>query len=112
MAKPGRKPVPPERQRKHPITCRVTDAELAIIDQRRGGMTRGEWLRTAALKKPPAIVPELNREAWAYLGKMGNGLTWLIGELKKPDRLNVKPEWFENARAMLKEIRAGLIGTK
>ena len=53
--KRGPKPRPKAELRRHPVTCRVTDAELAEIDDRRPeGMTRGEWLRTAALRRAPA----------------------------------------------------------
>ncbi len=41
--KRGPKPRPKAELRRHPVTCRVTDAELAEIDDRRPeGMTRGE----------------------------------------------------------------------
>lgn len=73
----GRKPVPDESKRKHPVTCRLTDAELAHVDRLRGSMTAGEWIRTAALGRPPMIIPELNREAWLALSRAASNLNQL-----------------------------------
>lgn len=72
--KRGRKPIADAERRKHAVTCRLTDAEAEHIDRLRGGMSRGEWLRLAALKRPPRVVPEANREAWAELARLAANL--------------------------------------
>ena len=59
------------------MTCRLTDAELAGVDAARGKVSRGEYLRLAALKAPPRVVPEINREAWAALARSSGNLNQL-----------------------------------
>lgn len=76
-SKRGRKPVSDEKLRKHPVTCRLTDAESEKVDGLRGGMTRGEWLRTAALGKPPATIPAINQAAWLELSRAASNLNQL-----------------------------------
>ncbi len=61
-------------RRWHSVSCRLTDEELATLDARRGKVRRGEWLRLAALSKPPRIVPELNRAAWVDLARSASNL--------------------------------------
>ena len=73
----GPTPKSSDEKRKHSISCRLTDAELATIDARRGRVRRGEWLRLAALSKPPRIVPELNRTAWVDLARSASNLNQL-----------------------------------
>ncbi len=74
MSRRGPKPKPESEKRKHPVTCRLTDIEAVKVDERRGQMTRGEWIRTAALKRPPKIIPTVNREAWLALSKLAGNL--------------------------------------
>lgn len=64
-------------RRWHSVSCRLTDAELALVDARRGKVRRGEWLRLAALSKPPRVVPELNRSAWVDLSRTASNLNQL-----------------------------------
>lgn len=97
----GRKPVPDERRRKHPVTCRLTDSELAHVDRLRGSMTAGEWMRTAALGRPPRIVPELNRSAWLELSRAASNLNQLAKQGHFHD---------VDVTEQLKAFRAALIG--
>lgn len=97
----GRKPVPDDVKRKHGVTCRLTDAELAHVDRLRGNMTAGEWVRTAALGRPPRIVPELNRQAWLELSRAASNLNQLA-KLGHFTDVNVTEQ--------LKAFRAALIG--
>lgn len=110
----GPKPKPPEEQRRHGISCRVNDAELALIDQRRGKVSRGEWLRLAALSKPPRIVPEVNKVAWADLARTAGNLNQLTRAVNE-GRLPVKDvpafgKALMDLRAQLDVVRASLIG--
>lgn len=87
--RPGRKPLAPEDRRRHGVTCRLTDAERDHVDTLRGSVTRGEWLRRAALSAPPRIVPELNQQAWLELSRLAANLNQLSravneGRLERP----------------------------
>lgn len=97
----GRKPVPDEDKRKHAVTCRLTDAELVHVDLLRGNMTAGEWIRTAALGRPPRIVPELNRSAWLELSRAASNLNQLARQGHFTD---------VDVTEQLKAFRAALIG--
>ena len=79
----GRPAVAPERQRKHAVTCRLTDAERDHVDAARGGVTRGEYIRRAALAAPPRVVPEINREAWLDLARASANLNQLMANLNR-----------------------------
>jgi|MDTG01.4.fsa_nt_gb hypothetical protein len=79
----GPAPMPKTELRLHSVSCRLTDAEIETLDQRRGHVSRGEWLRRAALSKAPRIVPEINVDAWADLARTSanlNQLTRAINE--------------------------------
>lgn len=49
--KRGPTPRPPDQLRRHQVNCRLTDDELNHVNKNRGGMSPGEFIRTAALKK-------------------------------------------------------------
>lgn len=110
----GPQPKPLEEQRRHGISCRVNDAELALIDQRRGKVSRGEWLRLAALSKPPRIVPEVNKVAWADLARAAGNLNQLaraINEGRWPVENGPSAQaTIMKMRAQLDAVRASLIG--
>lgn len=44
-------------------------------------MSRGEYLRCAALGVPPSEIPELNREAWVSLSRAAGNLNQLAKRL-------------------------------
>lgn len=109
----GPTPRPEAELRRHPITCRVTDAELAEIDDRRPeGMTRGEWLRTAALRRAPARVPEVNQTAWGHAGRIAGGLTTLARAAAEGRIVGVDPDEIEALRLALAEVRRLMLGVE
>jgi hypothetical protein len=110
----GPKPKPPSEQRRHPVSCRLTDAELARLDARRGQVSRGEWLRVSGLGKPPRIVPEINKVAWSGLARAAGNLNQISraineGKLAVKDRPGVGKAVMD-VRAQLDVVRRLLIG--
>lgn len=110
----GPKPKPSHELRRHSVSCRLTDEEIAILDQRRGKVSRGEWLRLAALAAPPRIVPEVNKVAWSDLSRAAGNLNQLsraINEGRWPvkDAPGAKATLMD-LRAQLDAVRASLIG--
>jgi hypothetical protein len=110
----GPDPKPREEQRLHPVSCRLTDAELALLDERRGKISRGEWLRRAALAQPPRIVPEINKQAWSELSRTASNLNQMTralneGGWKPADELEAKRA-LQLLWGQLKTVRAQLIG--
>lgn len=53
--------------RSHCVSVRLNDAELTLLNERRGRHRKGEWLRLSLLNKLPAVVPAINIEAWKPL---------------------------------------------
>ena len=70
----------PEQERKRRISVYLNDAEMQIIQ---GFSTISKtsppvYIRQAALKTPPVVVPELNQEAWAKLAGAAANLNQLV----------------------------------
>lgn len=61
------KKLPPNRLRKHTVTVRLNDTELAQVNNLRKQLSRSSWLRSSALQQLPPSVPELNQNAWQQL---------------------------------------------
>lgn len=110
----GPAPKPAAEQRRHAVSCRLTDAELTRLDELRGEVSRGEWLRLAAMAKPPRIVPTVNKVAWADLARASgnlNQITRAINEGRMPvkDVASVGKAVME-VRGQLDAVRRLLIG--
>lgn len=103
--KRGRKPKPADERRRHSVTARLTDDELALVDSRRGAVSRGEWIRRSALGRPPQVIPEINREAWQELARSAANLNQIAYQLNTKDAV-----YAHEIRAALDEFRARLIG--
>jgi hypothetical protein len=108
----GPAPRPASEQRRHPVSCRLTDAELAELERRRAAVSRGEWLRLAAFGTPPRVVPSVNRVAWADLARTAGNLNQLAravteGRLAGDADLSAT---LTDLRAQLDRVRAELIG--
>lgn len=61
------KKLPPNRIRKHTVTVRLNDIELARVNNLRNQLSKSCWLRSSALQQLPPSVPEPNKEAWNQL---------------------------------------------
>ena len=113
MGKRGPEPKPESELRRHPITCRVTDAELIQIDAGRpDGMSRGEWIRTKALKrKLPRAIPEINRKAWADLARSLGNLNQIAKHLNQGGGdLPGAVDQVKQIRAEVQNLRSDLLG--
>lgn len=108
----GPTPKPDAELRKHQLNCRLTDHELETVDACRGGLSRAAWLRTAALSRPPQVIPQINREAWAHLGKVAGGLTFLVEAIKNGAILPVNNQIFSELQRAIADVRQHLLGVK
>lgn len=107
-----RGPVPKEASqlRRHCVSVRMSKDELSWLDSERlrVGMRRGEYLRCAAMNARPPVIPEINRQAWAALGRLTERLTEIFpAENMKAPPVDVR--LLEDIRALLKQIRIQLI---
>jgi hypothetical protein len=81
----GKRKGPAEDLRRHQVNCRLSDSELARLDQGRPeGVTRGEWMRRKALaRKLPPSIPAISRKAWTDLGRSLGSLS-TVGPPTRP----------------------------
>ncbi len=91
--------VEPSDVRKHCVSVRLDDSELALLESKRGKSRRGEWLRMAALDGLAQPVPEANLELSLRLSK----LLGALGSLMTTNKLDNEKEM------MLLDIRAEVV---
>ncbi|MGZ8174707.1 plasmid mobilization protein [Methylobacter sp.] len=103
-----RGPLPLDDPRTHSVNVRLNDEELALLDSKKGGMARAEWLRCAALDKLPISIPALNREAYTEIGRIGSNLN----QVAKALNIDPSSRTWEEIVALLKSVRGALLGVK
>ncbi|HBB0914154.1 TPA: hypothetical protein J1A78_004917, partial [Escherichia coli] len=98
-------------KRTHNVSVRFNDEELLILDGKRYGYNRAEWLRMALLQNFPAAIPEINLEAWQSLSDISQKLNKLINHLdtKSSNSELTKTEIFA-IKKQIKELRSCLTG--
>ncbi|WP_350327097.1 hypothetical protein [Pectobacterium aroidearum] len=98
--------------RYHCVSVRLNNEELALLNERRGSHSKGEWLRLSLLNKLPAVVPAINIEAWKILGEISQKLNRLTAHLdsKSNDSSLSQTELFAVKR-QISELRTNLITT-
>jgi hypothetical protein len=89
------------------VSVRLNDAELALLEKRRGGLKKGEWLRMAALDELPPMIPEVNRQAWVALARAHSNINQIAAKLNRGDLVDVA-----SINAEIAEFRRKLIGFK
>jgi hypothetical protein len=94
--------------RTHCVSVRLNDEELNILNNKRGNMKQGEWLRCAALDKLPPTVPELNIKKWVEIGKAANNINQIAYKLNK--NAIIDDAKINAIRQLLSEFRAALLG--
>lgn len=103
----GPEPLPASEKRSLCVSVRLNAAELALLDEKRGRLARGEWLRMAALDVVPPVVPEINQEAWFVLSKVAGNLSTLARAARDGFKLN-----FEEIRSEISSFRRALMDSK
>lgn len=105
----GPAPLDAADKRRHSVSVRLNDAELARLDALREPvrMQRGEYLRAAALHRLPPSIPAVNRQAWAELARTAANLNQLAHRLNAGDALPLA-----EVRAALDAFRRDLIGVR
>lgn len=110
----SRPQLPDHERRTVNLTVRLTQAEAADLATRAAelGLAPGPFLREAALSRrlPSPPVPELNRAAWADLGKLAGNLNQLthlahLGQLGAVD-----PSILEELASRVQALRRDLLG--
>lgn len=105
----GRKRIPDDQKRRHAVTCRLTDSEVEKVDGLRGQVTRGEFIRRAALLRAPRPIPTLNLERWQELARTASNLNQISAGINSGKIVGVTVD-LTDLRAALDDVRAALIG--
>ncbi|MHB1266569.1 MAG: plasmid mobilization protein [Acidithiobacillus ferriphilus] len=96
----------PQKKRTHTLSARFNNDEIRQINTRRGRMTSGCWLRSAALGRPiPNPIPEANGQAWAGLAKLASNINQIAKALNSHTHVDTV-----EVLQLIKEVRAKLIG--
>lgn len=104
--------LPKQLKRTHNVSVRFNDEELLILDSKRYGYNRAEWLRMALLQNFPAAIPAINLETWQSLSDISQKLNKLINHLdtKSSNSELTKTEIFA-IKKQIKELRSCLTGS-
>lgn len=100
----------PDYLRTRCVSVRLNNAELQLLNTKRGDKSKGEWLRMASLQKLPTIVPPINVEAWKTLGEINQKLNRIALHIdsKSKDSKLTNTELFAVRRQII-ELRQSLI---
>lgn len=101
----GPAPMPEADRREYRVSVYLSAAELAALDDLRGGVSRGHYLRTAALETPPPHLPAINLEAWRSLAPVASHLNQLARRVNVEDAPAI-----DVVHTELQKFRAALIG--
>ncbi|CQH56378.1 MULTISPECIES: hypothetical protein [Yersiniaceae] len=96
--------------RTHCVSVRLNSEELNILNARRGEKSKGEWLRTSSLKKPPPVIPSINIETWKTLSEINQKLNRIALHIdnKSKDSKLTNTELFAVRRQII-ELRQNLL---
>lgn len=94
------------------ISVRLNQAELELLNNRRGKHKKGEWLRLTFLNHTPTNIPLLNVEAWKMLSDISQKLNRIAAHIdgKSKDSHLTHTELFAVKR-QLEELRHNLLRT-
>ena len=103
----GPLPLPTDQVRTHRVVSYLNSGELLRLDEARGKLQRGEWLRCAAMDQMPPSVPAVNRLQWEELARVGSNLNQIAHRLNMRQSLQLT-----EVQAALDELRAALLGVR
>ena len=97
----------PIARRLNCVSTRLSDDELGLVDSKRGAFFRGEWLRMAALDQLPNVIPEINRQSYGELGRIGSNLNQIARRLNGANLVEIA-----EVKAILDDLRIALLGAR
>lgn len=101
----------PDELRTHCVSVRITPSELRLLDARRGGISRGSFLRNIFLgAKIPPQVPEVNRKAYLETARWAANLNQIARFLNAYEDEDEIPAGVREIYSYLKKFRLKLIG--
>jgi hypothetical protein len=107
--RPGRRRL--QDPRTHAPSVRLSVAELAQLDARRGLAARGEWLRMRALHQTAPTAPPIDPAAWAACAEAGrevHALVFRMDELLEDDLYGAGLSAFRAVNHVLQELQSAV----
>ena len=105
----------PEKLRRHSVKVSLNDAELEQLKEKSQGRSLGTYCRESALNKvtpvaPLQAIPEVNREKWMELGRLGSNLNQIARQLNAGEFVQAQEiqEVIENTWAEVQKLRQEL----
>lgn len=95
--------------RRHCVSVRLSEAELARLDAKRGRWARGEWLRMAFLDKLNPQLPNLNAQAYSELARSASNLNQIAKHLNESGGREVLEAEIQKIIHALHDFRVSLI---
>lgn len=93
-------------ERVHCVSVRMSPAELAELDRRRGRIRRGTFLRNLYLgKKEPQQIPEVNRARYAETARWAANLNQITRAINAGELIDVA-----ELQRVLSGFRLSLLG--
>ena len=106
----GPAPLDATDKRRHTVSARLNDAELAELDAARGPYQRGEWMRMAGIGKLPPTIPSVNREAWAVLATVVSNLNQYQAAINQGKAHAIPAGVLDALQEQVQDLRRELIG--
>ena len=108
--------LPGKIERKNKLSFVVSDEELEVLNQARGGMKLSEYLRAVLFNQrlpvPRATVPAINRETLVQLNRIGGLLNQQARALNTAHSQNsfsgISPEYLQHCFEKLSELEQEL----
>ena len=95
-----------EDKRTITVSTRLTPAETARLDNLRGKVQRGTYLRLILTDTVPPYIPAINRQAYVELSRLGSNLNQIVRAF---NTVGSSPKYMADIQSLLTELRLSLI---
>ena len=95
-----------EDKRTVTVSTRLTPAETARLDNLRGKVQRGTYLRLILTDTVPPYIPAINRQAYVELSRLGSNLNQIVRAF---NTVGSSPKYMADIQSLLTELRLSLI---
>ena len=95
-----------EDKRTVTVSTRLTPAETVRLDNLRGKIQRGTYLRLILTDNVPPYIPAINRHAYAELARIGSNINQIAQAFNVVESI---PEDITDIQSLLAELRLSLI---
>lgn len=95
-----------EDKRTITVSTRLTPAEAARLDNLRGKVQRGTYLRLILTDTVPPYIPAINRQAYVELSRLGSNLNQIVRAF---NTVESPSEYMADIQRLLAELRLSLI---